>query len=116
MDNIWVSVVVPLIIAIIVNAGGLLLYRSRRGKNKADAAESLTGSALDMVKRWEVRVVELEAQVDAQGMEIHALESRVRVLENENADLRHGAGRLEGQLKSLGHEPVWCAGMAKARP
>ena len=107
MDSVWISVIVPLAIALIVNAAGLLLYRSQRGKNKADAADLLTGSALDMVKRWETRVKELEAQVEEQGKEIHELERRVRVLENENERLRDGAERLEGQVVSLGHVPVW---------
>ncbi len=94
-----------------MNGGVLLVYRSQRGKNKADAADSITGSAERMVKRWEARVLELEATVEEQGGEIRSLNARVRVLEDENHSLRYGANRLESQLIGAGLEPEWRVGL-----
>ena len=112
MDNPWLPVIVALTVAFFGNVVALLGWWSQRGKRKADMAEILTGSALDMVKRWEKRVKELESRVDQQGEEIRELKARVGVLEEENLDLVAGAKRLTGQIESLGHAPVWAPGSA----
>lgn len=95
-----VPVAVPILLTIIINLASVYLARSQREKNKSDAASSITGSAVTLVQRWEKRVQELEAKVDE-------LEERVDVLEKENRCLRIGAERLEGQVVSLGHRPVF---------
>ena len=107
MDNPWLPVIVALTVAAIGNAVAFLGWWSQRGKRKADLADVLTDSALDMVKRWEKRVKGLELKVDAQGEEIRELKARVGVLEEENFDLVAGARRLAGQLESLGITPLW---------
>ena len=112
------SIILPIVAAIIVsvlaNAGALLLWRSQRGKNKAEAADVLTGTALRIVENMEARMREMEEQVAeqeveivSQGKEIKVLKLRVQVLENENHDLLRGAERVIGQIVSLGQEPVW---------
>ena len=103
-----------LIVAVI--AGGLAAlpglyqtWQARRrtdaetDKTSADGASIITTAALGMVTRWEARVKTLECLVDE-------LNRRVKALEDENEDLWRGASRLEGQVISLGHEPVWTPG------
>ncbi len=94
------GLIAALVVAIGANVGAWFLIRPRIKQTNADAAESLTGSALSMVKRWERRVIELEACVTE-------LDARVKKLERENEGLRHGASRLESQLDSLNIPPVW---------
>ena len=110
MDNPWLPVIVALTVAFFGNVVALLGWWSQRGKRKADMAEILTGSALDMVKRWEKRVKELEKKVDCQGEEIRELKARVGVLEEENFDLAAGAKRLVRQVEREGLVPDWKPG------
>ena len=96
----WVQYVVAIIVAIIASGGGYLLFRSQRRSNQANASSKLTGAAMDMVERWQVRIEKLEVKVEY-------LSDRIKVLEEENYRLRQGIGRLEGQLMSLGQIPIW---------
>lgn len=99
----WSAIVAGLLVALIGNGAALFLWRSQKRKLEADAADILTGAAGRMVKRWEQRVLDLER-------ELKELKKRVRVLEEENECLREGAGKLEGQVESLGGVPVWRLG------
>ena len=111
----------PILLAVIAASPGLYaIWRARRktdaetAKSSADAVGVLTGSAVEMVKRWEARTVDLERRLNGQeqkiaeqGAEIEALKERVDALEDENECLRDGAERLESQVVGLGHTPVW---------
>ena len=126
--ELWAPTISAVIVAIIVSSAGLLLWRSQRRKNEAeaqkakaeaqkakaeaektdaDAAGVLTDKALDMVRRWEGRVLELEATVVRQGKEIESLKCRVRKLEAENDNLLNGAIALTVQVREAGLEPDW---------
>ena len=112
MDPVWIPVLSTLGAALIASLAGILLWRSQRRKNEADAAGVLTDKAMNMVKRWEGRVLELEATVAKQGEEILELRCRVKKLETENEDLLRGVKRLVGQVESTGQNPVWQPGTA----
>ena len=94
------AIIAGIVVAVLGNAAGLLLWRSQKKKLQADATGILTTAAVGMVQRGEKRVLDLESAVEE-------LRQRVRVLEDENECLRRGASRLEGQVESLGHAPVW---------
>ena len=107
MTDWLIPAIVAVVVALFANGAGWFLWRARRAKIDVDAAEVLTGAALEMVQRWEKRVIALETSRNEMEEEIKQLKARVRVLEDENHILRTGAGRLEGQVVSLGHTPVW---------
>ena len=94
------AIIVGIVVAVLGNAAGLLLWRSQKRKLQADATGILTTAAVGMVQRWERRVLDMESAIDD-------LRKRVRALEEENECLRKGALALEGQVESLGYDPVW---------
>lgn len=104
----WVGVVAGVLVALASGSGtAWFLLRSQRGKlnadsgkTRAEAADVLTGAALEIVRRQEARVEKLEDRVEE-------LESRVEVLEKENRQLLYGTTRLTAQLLDLGHKPLW---------
>ena len=100
----------PLLVAAIVSTAGLVAAWTQRGKYKADAAKSLTSSAVEMVETWERRVKELEATVKEQGKEIVRLKAQMEVLGEENKTLFHGAERLVTQVEARGEVPEWRPG------
>ena len=104
----WVALVVGVLVALASGSGtAWFLLRSQRGKlnadsgkTRAEAADVLTGAALEIVRRQESRVEKLEARVEE-------LEERVAVLERENRQLLYGTTKLTAQLLDLGHKPMW---------
>ena len=131
----WVPVISAVAVAVIANGVIALVAHWRRKKVDAEAAKAdaeagkadaeasrvdaeaadvLTGTALRIVKRMEKKVLELEAQLTEQqiisreqGKEIRVLQCRVKILEDENHDLRRGAERLVIQVEARGETPEW---------
>lgn len=115
------TAIIVAIIAALLGGGGVFVWRSQCRKNEADAdkadAESsavIAATALNMVKRWEVRVLDLEKRVGELESEnktlrhdVARLTERVAGLEGENHTLREGALLLQGQVVDLGANPVW---------
>lgn len=107
MENWFTVIIVPIVIAILVNGTGFLLWRSQRDKTRAEAADVITDSSLKIVKRMERRVCELEVDMEQQRANSAAQAIQIVNLNRLVDDLRRGANRVIGQLVSLGHEPVW---------
>lgn len=85
--------IISIIAAIIAIAPALLRMESEKRKDSADAAGTLTSGAMEMVTKWEARVV--------------ALESQVSRLERDNEIWKAGVYILIGQLTEIGCEPAW---------
>ena len=109
-----ISGAVTLIVALIANGVGLLLWKPRRKKLEAEATDILTGTAMDLIKEMKEQIAELqesdelkEQQIIKLQRRIDDLRERVKVLEKENAYLREGAMQLENQVVELGREPIW---------
>ena len=119
-----ITAIIVAIMAALFSGGGVFLWRAQHHKTEAEAdkqdAEAsavVTATALNMVKRWEVRVVALETRVDELEADrrnlrdqVESLSKRVACLESENTNLRAihaGAKMLENQVVGLGEEPVF---------
>jgi cell division protein FtsB len=122
----WLTILSAVIVSVVANGAIILVAWWRRkkvgaetAKVDAEAADVLTGTALRIVTRMEQKVLEVEAQLaeqkgisTEQGKEIRKLQCRVKILEDENSDLRRGAERLVGQLVDAKLEPDWRPGAA----
>ena len=140
----WTPIIVALVAAFL-GGGGVFLWRAQRrkteaealkaeaealkaeaealkaeaeaNKNNADASAVITATALNILKRWEGRVLDLEKRVgelesDKQQLQqrVDGLGKRVTCLETENTNLRAihvGAKMLENQVVGLGETPVF---------
>lgn len=114
MPEYLAPLVATLLGTLLMNAGGWYLARSARRKieaeaasSGADAAKTIMGTAMTMVKHWEGRVKALELEVDELRAEIDSLMKLVSQLRVENNELHNGGTRLAGQLESVGQVPVW---------
>ena len=109
--DVWVPTIVTIIIAFLANGASLLLWCAQRQKLGANAAGAITDSALKMVNKMAEQVDHLTKELEELKVEylakIKELENRITVLERENERLRRGVTRLEGQIMSMGVEPVW---------
>lgn len=115
------TAIIVAIVAALFSGGGVFLWRAQHHKTEAeadkvdaDASAVLAATALNIVKRWEVRVLDLEKRVDELESEnktlrhdVARLTERVAGLEGENHTLREGALLLQGQVVDLGANPVW---------
>lgn len=70
-----------------------LTNRAQRRKNDADAAESLSQAAANLIEPLNQR--------------IDALEAEVSDLRNKLVELLGGIKKLIEQIRALGHDPVW---------
>jgi len=109
------------LVALVGNIGGWFLLRSQLNKNRANAAGTLTDSAVKMLQEYRQRQDELEADVrelraemgdirlQVKRLERENAELRLRIvgLERENAELRYGITRLTAQLHAQDIKPVW---------
>jgi len=109
-----ISGTVTLVVALIANGVGFLLWKPQRKKIEAEAADILTGTAMDLIKEMKEQIAELqesdelkEQQIIKLQRRIDDLRERVKALEEENAYLREGAMQLESQVVDLGREPIW---------
>ena len=104
----WMPALAAIVGSLLIAIGGAYAARLQRGKHRADAATSLTGSALELATRYEREADELRQQVQELKKRVVDLENRLDAIEKENLLLRWGAERLQGQVVSMGHRPVWC--------
>lgn len=93
-----ISSLVSICLAVITSGVAYYLAESQRKKNiaeadksDADAAESLTGSSLELVRAYRERIAELERERDIRveqlERKVNELEHRVEVVEGEKAAL-----------------------------
>ena len=116
--NEWMPAITAVTaITVALLSGGLtalLLWRSNRKKVEAEAADILTGAALDIVKALRTRIDMLESESEQTRKRIAKLERRVEVLEGEveclqeqKRGLELGNAALSDQLESEGLVPLW---------
>lgn len=79
---------------------GLIMWYLNRKKTQADTADVLVGTAMEMMKKLQERVSELECDYEM-------LNSEYKRLSGENKKLRKGVGLLINQLKENGYVPAW---------
>jgi uncharacterized protein HemX len=115
------TAIIAALVAALLSGGGMFLWRAQHHKTEAEADKTeaegsavLAATALSMVKRWEVRVLDLEKRVGELetenrqlSHEVECLGKRVDTLEAENCMLRQGALLLQGQVVDLGASPIW---------
>ena len=79
---------------------GIIAWWLNRKKTKADTADVLVGTAMEMMENLKQRVKELEKE----QAELKNEQKRQGI---EIEKLRKGAQRLINQIRQLGHEPAW---------
>lgn len=102
--------------ALIMAMAALVTAFSQRAKNGADAAGSITGSALALMKKLEAKITLLEASDLAKTQKIGKLEQELGAALKNNAEYLEGIDRLIHQIKSYRQEPVWFPGKPKTGP
>lgn len=105
--SILLPAVVAIVVAIISSAGTWFLVKPQRAKTTAEAADVLTGAALNLVKQLQLQIAELEKDVEALQHSVERQRDRIRVVTKLNARLLQGASLLVTQLVESGQEPVW---------
>ena len=90
------------------------VYQSQAGKDRAEASAIIAGASTSLITSMQQHIDELEAELaeqrqtlNEQAALIESQGQRITVLEHQNEELRHGAGRLIHQLRSLNYNPVW---------
>lgn len=123
----WTEVI-PLVVAVIGAATGLLALLKGRSKEKADVAKALTEAAGELVEDYQrrldsieetiaeqtekIRCQELKIDMQAekirkQGVTIEEQAKRIRALELERDEILNGVLALCTQIHELGQQPVW---------
>jgi septal ring factor EnvC (AmiA/AmiB activator) len=102
-----VANVAAILIALIALIPSVLVYARERRKTQAEAADIVTGAAVDLVKQLKTEVAELRAHVGSLEADVARLKAENAQLKAGLEDLRRGARRLQGQIEALGQPPVW---------
>jgi len=87
---------IPIVIAIVAAVPGVLAFIRGLRSDKTDAASKLTQVAMGMLEPLEKKIADLEAEVSL-------LQRKVTFYRG----VLEGSHRLNGQVKSLGHVPVY---------
>jgi uncharacterized coiled-coil protein SlyX len=93
IDNI--VELLPLISILLASVTAFFTWYTRRDNDKADAASTLTGSALSLVQALEKRIDDLEHDLSAERMAREALQERT---EDQDATIA-GQGAIIMQLR-----------------
>ena len=115
-------------LAIIIAAPGVIALLRGWRKGKADAAATITGSAIDLLEEYRTRIEEIEATVAEQAetirsqgrklaqqdgelalqkFELEKQAASIELLREERDEIMEGVSALCTQIRNLGHEPVW---------
>jgi len=105
--NGWVGAVGVVLTAFLANYSVIVLSKSQRKKVDADAADTLTETAISLVAPLKERLMELETKTTEQAQRIEELETRVTEQKELILELQEGAERLAHQVRSLGGSPVF---------
>ena len=107
----WQEILLPLGLALIAAVPGVLAWQRQSRRDKADAASTLTGSALEMVQAYKAELAavkaESEREMDRLRQRLQELEARVTKLELEKKELITGASLLTNQIYGLRSRPIW---------
>lgn len=101
----WIAVIAALV-SIGSAAGTIYTAWSTHGKDKADAASTLTGAALNMVNELQEQLKAAQAELSTlrqrqheQSVLITSLQDRIRHLEKENERLKTKNAHLRTQFE-----------------
>jgi hypothetical protein len=117
----WTEVILPLILAIIAAAPGIIALFRGRQKEKADVAKAITEAAGELVEEYKDRLARIEGTIAKQADRIRCQElkierqaekiaeqaERIMALELERDEFLNGVLSLCAQIRALGHNPVW---------
>jgi hypothetical protein len=110
----WTEVALPILLAVIAAAPGILALLKGRSKDKADAASTITGAAKELIEEYRKKIDEIEeivaeqsAKMRCQELELREQEMRIKKLEQEREEIMEGVLALCTQIRTLGHDPVW---------
>lgn len=115
MDN--PEVIAPIVVAVIMAIPGVLaLYMQRRKEQagveqtEADAAGKVTGAALALIRPYQERMTEMQAELDKHDKTLSELlgcKRRIDSMQQELREWQDGVLILIQQLKDLGEIPQW---------
>ena len=103
----WQEILLPLGLALIAAVPGVLAWQRQSRRDKADAASTLTGSALEMFRESRAEVATLKAQIAELEAEVDQLKTDVDRLLKENRELHYGVRVLSNQVTDEGRIPIW---------
>lgn len=105
----WKEVVLPLLLAAIAAAPGILALFRGRHKERADAASSITDSASDLLKEYRTRIAEIEQEYRDKIAKIEAivadqaerLRCQEREMDKQAAMIRRQQMEIDEQAKRI---------------
>jgi hypothetical protein len=107
------TVLAAVAVAVIAGLFGYVGSRVARRKESADAAATVTATALSLLSPLNIEIAKLTSRVAVLETDKTQLVTRVAVLEvdnrnlrSENTGLRQRITSLEAQILALGHTPV----------
>ena len=121
----WKEVILPLLLAAIAAAPGILALLKGRNKEKADVAATYIDSAKDLLEEYRAKIQEVEASYRAKLEEIEATvadqaetircqerkiakqQAEIEKMRAEQDEFLQGLTALCTQIRGLGHDPVW---------
>ena len=120
-SKVDIAEIIPLIVAGFSVVLAILSYLKGKRLEKANAAESITKAASELVQQYRDRLMELEEKVDLQEKKLEAQEEKlerqdglikrqqaeINTLKRQRLEFINGVRSLCDQIRSLGHDPVW---------